>query len=111
MKTPSTRFSPERLSDYSESEIIKEIRRVVLDECGGVVPNRDQFEKLSRVTHWTIAKRFGSFSEGIRQAGFTEHKQIPRPIITLEQVKSNLLEVLERAKGNSFTQDYYCKNG
>lgn len=111
MPNSAKRFTPDRLSDYSESEIIDEIRRVILDECGGIVPNRDRFESLARVSHWTIAKRFGSYSKGILKAGFTAHKQVPRPIITEEQVKANLFEVLKRANGHYFTQDFFRKNG
>ncbi|MDO8630614.1 MAG: HNH endonuclease [Phycisphaerales bacterium] len=105
------RFIPDRLTGYSQSEIIAEIRRVVLEEFGGIVPSRDHFEKLARVSRVTIAKRFGTYREGLRQAGFTAHKPNPRPIFTAEQVKTNLLEVLNRAKGYYFTQDYYRKNG
>jgi hypothetical protein len=111
MPTSSSRFKPARLLDYSKSEIIKEIRRVILDECGGIVPDRDHFERLARVSHSTIAERFGTYREAIRQAGFPVHKQIPRPIFTAEQVKTNLHEVLERANGDCFTQDFYYKNG
>lgn len=111
MSMSTKRFTPDRLADYSESEIIKEIRRVVREECGGIVPSRDQFERLARVSRVTIAKRFGTYREGIRRAGFAVHKQLPRPQITAEQVRSNLLEVLERAKGYAFTQDFFCQNG
>ena len=107
----SKRFTPDRLPDYSKSEIIKEIRRVILDECGGIAPSRDRFERLARVTHPTIAKRFGTYREAIRQAGFTVHRQMSRPIITAEQVKANLFKVLERANGHYFSQDFYRKNG
>lgn len=111
MPNSAKRFTPDRLIDYSKSEIIREIRRVILDKCGGIVPSRNHFEKLARVSHPTVAKRFGTYTEALRQAGFTEHKQLPRPIITAEQVKDNLREVLEQAKGCCFTQDFYRKNG
>jgi len=107
MPNSSKRFTPDRLPDYSESEIIKEIRRVILDECGGIVPNRDCFERLARVSHPAIAKRFGTYTEAIRQAGFTPL----RPTITAEQVKTNLVEVLERANGYCYTRTFYRKNG
>lgn len=104
-------FVPTRLLDYSEQSILAEIRRVVLEECGGIVPERDRFEKLARVSHWTIAKRFGSYTNGIQQAGFSLHRQIPRPIVTKEQVEVSLLEVLKRAGGHCFSQSFYRRNG
>ena len=111
MSDPEKTFVPNRLSDYSEQSILAEIRRVVLDECGGIVPDRDRFEKLARVSHWTVAKRFGSYRNGIQRAGFSLHRQRPRPIITKEQIDANLLEVLERANGHWFSQSFYRHNG
>lgn len=111
MPYPKKTFIPTRLPDYSEQSILAEIRRVVRDECGGVVPDRDRFEKLARVSHWTIAKRFGSYTNGIQRAGFSLHRQSPRPMITKEQVEANLFEVLERANGHCFSQSFYRQNG
>ncbi len=111
MPESTNRFAPSRITDYSKSGIIAEIRRVILEECGGVVPARDVFESLSRVSRVTIAKRFGTYSEGIRKAGFPLHIDTSHPRFTAEQVRSNLLEVLERAKGYCFTQAFYRENG
>lgn len=111
MPNSYSRFTPDRLQDYSESEIIKEIRRVIVDECGGVVPSRDRFVRLARVSYPVIVKRFGAYKKAIQQAGFTVHKHASHAKFTKEQVKANLVEVLERANGYYFTQDFYRKNG
>ena len=74
MTKHSIRFEPKRLSGYSKSDLIQEIRRVIRDECDGIVPTRDRFERLARVSHPTIAKQFGTYTEAIRQAGFVPHK-------------------------------------
>jgi len=111
MSNPEKTFVPTRLPDYSEQSILAEIRRVVIEECGGIVPERDRFEKLARVSHWTIAKHFGSYTNGIQQAGFSLHQQSPRPIVTKKQVEASLLEVLKRAGGYCFSQSFYRRNG
>jgi 5-methylcytosine-specific restriction endonuclease McrA len=104
-------FVPTRLSDYSKESILQEIRRVVLEECNGIVPKRDRFVKLARVSPPAIAKRFGSYINGIRQAGFSPHRQSPRPVITKEAVKTNLYEVLKKSEGYCFSQTFYRKHG
>jgi hypothetical protein len=106
-----THFKPSRLAEYSESAIIAEIQRVIRDEFGGIVPTRDQFESRSRVSHPTIARWFGTYRAGIRAAGFAVHKQLPRPKISKEEVLTNLREVLRRADGERFSQEFYRKNG
>lgn len=111
MTKHSIRFEPKRLSGYSKSDLIQEIRRVIRDECGGIVPTRDRFERLARVSHPTIAKQFGTYTEAIRQAGFAPHKHASHARVTVEQVKANLFEVLKRANDYYFTQDFYRKNG
>jgi hypothetical protein len=111
MPTPKKTFVPTRLADYSEQSILAEIRRVVLEECAGIVPARDRFEKLARVSRVTIAKRFGTYKKGIQQAGFSLHRQSPRPIVTKKQVEANLLDVLKRANGYFFSQSFYRRNG
>lgn len=111
MSNTFKRFAPNRLQDYSKSAIIEEIRRVIRDECEDIVPTRDHFEKLARVSHPTIARHFGTYTEAIRQAGFVPHKHVSHARFTAEQVKANLFEVLKRANGYCFTQDFYRKNG
>ncbi len=111
MQNNPKQFNPSRLHNYSKSEIIKEIQRVVNDVFNGVTPNRNNFEKFSRVKHPTIAKYFGTYKKAIQQAGFNSHRQTALPRIPLNQITGNLKAVLERSNGYSFTQDFYKKNG
>ena len=69
------KFQPKRLTGYSESDLIQEIRRVV-NECGGVVPNRKQFFCIARVWPTTIANKFGSYEQAIRKAGFAYEPKV-----------------------------------
>ncbi len=111
MAVTSKIFSPNRLKDYSKAAIIEEIQRVIRDECAGVTPARDEFERLARVSRPSIAKHFGTYREALRQAGVAPHKQAPRPKVGAEEVRCNLLEVLKRASGYCFSQGFYRTNG
>jgi hypothetical protein len=69
------KFQPKRLTCYSELDLIQEIRRVV-QECGGVVPNGRQFARVARVWLTTITKKFGSYEQAIRKAGFAYEPKV-----------------------------------
>ncbi|MEI7482861.1 MAG: HNH endonuclease [Elusimicrobiota bacterium] len=99
-------FKPKRLSGYTEADIIQEIKRVVLEEYKGVVPTRKEFARVARLHLSTVWTKFGSYEEAVRKAGFTYTEKY-----SIEQVKSNLCEVLKRADGYCFTYDFYRKNG
>jgi hypothetical protein len=100
------KFQPKRLAGYSEADIIQEIRRVVLEEYGGVVPSRKQFARVARLHPTTVTIKFGSYEAAVRKAGFAYTEKY-----TVEQVKFNLCEVLKRANGHCFSQDFYQKHG
>jgi len=106
-------FQPKRLAGYSELALIQEIRRVVVEEFGGEVPDRKQFARVARVWLTTITKKFGSYEQAIRKAGFayTDRRARPRVKYTVEQVKANLREVLNRAGGRPFSRYFYRQNG
>lgn len=99
------KFQPKRLTGYSESDLIQEIRRVV-QECGGVIPSRKEFARIARIHPTTITIKFGSYPQAVRKAGFDYTEKY-----TAEQVKANLSEVLKRANGYCFSQDFFQKNG
>ena len=109
MPNISARFTPNRLLNYSKPEIIKEIRRVILDECKGNVPSQTQFLKLARISHWTIRTKFGTYAQAIQKAGFVHEDTRTR--FTPERVTSNLHEVLRRADGYCFSYHFYGQNG
>lgn|GEM_PF-367798 len=100
------KFQPNRLAGYSEADIIQEIRRVVLEECKGVVPSLREFARVARIHPRTITTKFGGYRQAIRQAGFEYAEKY-----AAEQVKANLLEVLKRANGHWFNRDFYQKHG
>jgi hypothetical protein len=100
------RFKPKRLAGYSKSDIIQEIKRVVFEDCGGVVPSRREFARVARLHPITITIKFGSYEQAVREAGFTYTEKY-----TSDQVKANLREVLARTDGYWFSQDFYQKNG
>jgi len=97
------KFQPKRLTGYSESDLIQEIRRVV-QECGGVIPSRKEFACIARIHPTTITIKFGSYPQAIRKAGFDYTEKY-----TAEQVKANLSEVLKRANGYCFSQDFFSE--
>jgi len=99
-------FKPKRLAGYSEADILQEIKRVILEEYGGVVPTRQEFARVARLHPITVTVKFGSYEDAVRKAGFTYTEKY-----SIEQVKSNLCEVLKRADGYYFTYEFYRKNG
>ena len=109
MSKKTVRFSPERPPDYTMSEIIKEIRRVILDECKGSVPSQTRFLQLARFSLRTIKTRFGTYELAIQKAGFV-YKSV-RAKYTPECVTANLCEVLSQNDGYCFTYAFYKKHG
>lgn len=109
MPNISARFTPNRPLDYSEPEIIKEIRRVILDECKGNVPSQTRFLKLARISHWTIKTKFGTYAQAIQKAGFVHEDTRTR--FTPKRVTNNLHELLRRTDGYCFTYRVYRQNG
>jgi len=104
--TNQIRFEPNRLTGYSQTDILQEIRRVIQHECKGVVPSRTEFARLARLHPITITQKFGSYGDAVRQAGFVYlEKYNP------DQVRANLLEVLKCAGGYRFSQDFFQHNG
>lgn len=99
-------FKPKRLAGYTKADIIQEIKRVVLEEYGGIIPTRKEFARVARLHPITVTVKFGSYEEAVRKAGFIYIEKY-----SIEQVKSNLCEVLKRADGYYFTYDFYKKNG
>lgn len=105
-------FEPNRLTGYSESDLINEIRRVV-GEFQGEIPNSTQFESVARVSLSLIKSRFGSYAKALEKAGFayTRRSSISRCKYTPEQVLDNLRKVLSCAGGYQFSLEFYRENG
>jgi hypothetical protein len=114
MTNGATRFEPNRLPGYSEADLITEIRRVVIEEFQGHIPNSTEFQRVSRVSLGSILRKFGNYSAAMAKAGFAYPKRqcsVSRQKYTVEKVLSNLRDVLIRAEGNEFSVDFYRKNG
>lgn len=62
---------------HSDEELLDEIRRVadVADSDGG--PSISEFEEYSDIADSTIHRRFGSWNEGVNQAGFEPNSAAP----------------------------------
>ena len=64
------RFEPSRLAKYDREAIIEEMVRVANKYFEGKIPVRREFDRHSRV-HWdTLRRKFGSWEEAWREAGF-----------------------------------------
>ncbi len=109
MSNTSVRFMPIRPLNYTESEIIKEIRRVILEECKGSVPSQTRFLQLARISIWTIKTKFGTYAHAIKKAGFVYEDASAK--CTPKRVAANLQEVLNRTNGYYFTFSFYRQNG
>lgn len=112
MTNDVVRFEPNKLTGYSESDIINEIRRVV-EEFKGEIPNSTQFETIARVSLNSIFRQFGSYAKALEKAGFayTRKYSVSRRKYSPEQVLDNLREVLARADGYQFDLKFYTENG
>src|SRR5215813_8778389 len=64
----SFKFELDRLTDYSTTDILNEIRRVA-DSLGGASLNKREFDKQSKVHSSTVIRRFGSWRKGLEAAG------------------------------------------
>ena len=113
MTSNTVRFEPKTLTSYTDNDIVDEIKRVV-GTFDGEIPNSTQFKRISRVSLQSISRRFGSYAEALKKAGFTYTKRsysVSRRKYTREQILSNLQEVLRRADGYAFSLKFYTENG
>ena len=109
MPNNSTQFTPKGPLSYSKSDIIKEIQRVINDECKGVVPSQAKFLRLAKISKWTIRTKFGTYAQAIQEAGFIYEDN--RSKFTTERVKAELCKMLNRNDGYYFTYSFYRQNG
>ena len=112
MTNGTVRFEPNKLIGYSDADIVKEIHRVV-EAFQGDIPNSTQFKRVSRVSLNVIQRRFGSYAKALETAGFSYTKRcsVSRRKYTVEQILDNLREVLSRAEGYEFSENFYRENG
>src|SRR5580698_125933 len=107
-------FSPKRLPEYTQADLLREIVRVVCDECQGKVPNSTEFKKIARVSLNSLRRRFGGYREAVTKAGFAypvRTYSVSRRKITAEAIKDSLRGVLIKSSGDFFTYDFFRANG
>lgn len=100
-------FEPERLAEYSDEAILSEIKRIAKTNFGGKCPRIVQFDKFSRVHSSTIRKRFGSWAEAMRLAGFS----YGRHIYDISDLRIDLFRIRDLNGGRYFSQSFYERNG
>jgi hypothetical protein len=115
--TMSTAYRPNRLSSYDESSILTEIKRVIVEHFQGKPLSCEEFERFSMVKGVTIRKRFGSWANAIRKAGFEyqgtdyEHLDLTRARYSEDQMLADLQRVKDLNGGRYFSQSFYMANG
>jgi DNA-binding transcriptional regulator YhcF (GntR family) len=91
-------FEQKRLSDYSSSALIEEIRRVDA-LVGADVLTRKDFAKNARVNITTLSRRFGSWKAALEAAGLADKyggsgRRVPEGIGRREATDEQILEEL-----------------
>ena len=110
-------FRPNRLPVYDDRSILGEIKRVIINYFHGACPTKKEFDKYSMVKSWAIRKRFGSWAQAVRRAGFEykgrnyENLDLRREKYTRELMVADLERVKRLNAGRYFSQAYYIDNG
>lgn len=104
--------------EYTESELIEEIRRVdaMFD---GPVSKREWKEADTEISYAAIVRRFGSWNDGKEAAGVEKnHSTRERPSIDWRRRKDRLQQIKEHTPCNrcgenysSYVMDYHHANG
>lgn len=101
---PSTKFELTTLENYSDENLLAEIRRVAA-ELNGTRLTQEKFNELSRVHTTTIRNRFGSWTNALNLAGISE-TIAPRFIpLTREAVIASLRAYAAEFPGTPVTQE------
>lgn len=101
-----TKFEITWLEDTSDEGLLNELRRVAAlmrDRC----LTMEVFNSQSRISAWTVAERFGSWSGAKRKAGLTD----ARPVYSDAAILDDLGRVSDSAQGDPFTQKCYLSHG
>jgi hypothetical protein len=107
---PAMRFQATGLRGYDDAEILKEIRRVVVEEFGGTPPTSPAFDKSSaRVSRRTLRMKFGTYAKAMSAAGFAYTGITSAP--SAETLWDDLLRVLKASGGQEFSKTFYVRHG
>jgi len=77
---------------YSEKELIEELKRVSEEYCDGKCPRQKDMKEYGNISHDTYSYRFGSWSNSVKQIGFTI-KSNNNTRKTTKQMKSRLSSI------------------
>jgi Homing endonuclease associated repeat/HNH endonuclease len=101
---PSTKFELTTLENYSDENLLAELRRIAA-ELNGKRLTIEKFNELSRVHYTTLRNRFGSWKNALDLAGISE-TIAPRFIpLTREAVIANLRAYAAEFPGTPVTQE------
>ncbi|MFA5591690.1 MAG: HNH endonuclease [Micavibrio sp.] len=99
-------FEPKKPARISDSQMLEEIARV-MQLFAGTAPAQAEFIKCFKYSMEPVRRRFGSYGEALRHAGFMPPEQKYTP----KKVKEDLQRVLKLAEGCKFTYNFYRQNG
>lgn len=102
-------FEPNKLLNYDDNSLVEELKRVYLKYYNSLQMTTKQFNKYSRVSASTVAKRFGSWFLALEKADLVKLGAIRN--ITTSEIKKDIEKVISLNNGEYFTQDFYKNNG
>jgi hypothetical protein len=96
-------FELEKLADYSNEAVLKELKRVA-----ALVPGPkltiSEFDKLSKVSSTTLRRRFGGWREALEAAGLGERFDDSNKACSREQIIEQLQLIAKQIRRNSVTK-------
>ena len=101
---PSTKFELTTLENYSDENLLAELRRVAAGFNGKRL-TIEKFNKLSRVNYTTLQRRFGSWKNALDLAGISETIAPRINPLTRETVIEDLRAYAVEFPGTSVTQE------
>jgi hypothetical protein len=105
-----TQFELDRLTDYSEEMLLKEIRRVASLLPEGKIKLAD-FDHLSKVHSSTLRHRFNGWYEALKKAGLGDRFNDISQAYSREDIIETLLSVAKQLGRNNVTQSELSKIG
>lgn len=97
--------------EYDEREILNEIQKVCNIFFNGFACTSRDFNKYSEINDETVANHFGSWNQGLKEAGF---KPVERKNISDKQLLEELNRIAEEycpEKPNSFKHKTFVEHG
>lgn len=105
------KYEPSRITGYTDEEILCEIKRIVAQFFNGRCPTIKEFDRHARVHSATVRQHFGSWANGIEQAGFHYSRRILATPDDENAVLNDLNTFREKTEGLYFGKSAYVNNG